>query len=448
MSQLHDTAELTGSGAPIPSGDAPGAVPSGRGRTVAALGFSQAVDNSESGLINVFFPLIRTAFGLDYGALGMLTAIPRLARMLFGPFWAMMADRFGRKKILFLVTGVWGLWTVLAGFAPNYTVLVVLFAISAIGTVASEPILNGLLPDIFAKSERGKAYGLVRGIGGGVGIVMGPAIGMFGANPDGWRYAMWAMGGVSILSGILILLWVPSTRGVSSALISADPDSGTFSFSDALKLFRIPTIALTVAMIPFVTSVAVLPFFSTFLVDVRHYSVPESTVIMAVYSVGTMFSAFLGGYLGDLFDKRFGAKGRVMLMQIYLVTFAITVALTTQLPFENRPFVYGSALVLGLVFSIGFSGCVLPMISTVVPLQLSATAFAFLFSFVQGGIAALFSMFAGNIADAIGLGGTFLWFMTVPYLLNAVLWFGFYKVYPRDRAKQDARTAAVLDGAI
>ena len=53
-------------------------------------------------------------------------------------------------------------------------------------TVASEPILNGLLPDIFAKSERGKAYGLVRGIGGGVGIVMGPAIGMFGANPDGW----------------------------------------------------------------------------------------------------------------------------------------------------------------------------------------------------------------------------------------------------------------------
>ena len=421
--------------------------PRGRGRTVAALGFSQAVDNSESGLINTFFPLIRTAFGLDYGALGMLTSIPRFSRMIFGPFWAMMADRFGRKPILFLVTGVWGLFTVAAGFAPNYPVLVALFAVSAIGTVASEPILNGLLPDIFARSERGKAYGLVRGIGGGVGIVMGPAIGLFGANPEGWRYAMWAMGAVSILSGVMILLWVPSVGGTASR-ISRDPASGAFRVADAMKLFRIPTITLMVAMIPFVTSVAVLPFYSTFLVDERGYSVPESTVIMAINSIGVMLSSFLGGFLGDLFDRRFGAKGRVMLMQIYLVSFAITVALVTQLPFDGRGFVYPASFVLGLVFSIGFSGCVLPMISTVVPLQLGATAFALLFSFIQGGIAAIFSMLAGNIADAIGLGGTFLWFMTVPYLLNALLWFGFYRTYPRDRAKQDARTAALLDGAI
>lgn len=458
MSRAHETTEPPGGvavGPEHPGGSSDpegfsgvGVDTTGRGRAVLALGFSQAVDNSESGLINTFFPLIRSAFGLDYGALGLLTAIPRLARMLFGPFWAMMADRFGRKKVLFLVTGVWGLWTVLAGFAPSYELLVVLFAISAIGTVASEPILNGLLPDIFARSERGKAYGLVRGIGGGVGIVMGPTIGLFGNHPEGWRYAMWAMGAVSILSGILILLWVPNAKSGATSAVRTDPESGAFSFTDALKLFRIPTIALTVAMIPLVTSVAVLPFYSTFLVDVRGYSVPESTVIMAVHSVGIMFSAFIGGYLGDLFDRRLGAKGRVLLMQIYLVSFAVTVFLTTQLPFDGRGFVYTASFVLGLVFSIGFSGCVLPMVSTVVPVQLSATAFAFLFSFVQGGIAALFAMFAGRIADSIGLTGTFLWFMTVPYLLNAVLWFGYYKVYPRDRAKQDARTAAVLDGAI
>src|SRR5690606_13927728 len=103
LSTTLETAPVPGP----PAAGAPSARPRGRGRTVAALGFSQAVDNSESGLINTFFPLIRTAFGLDYGALGMLTAIPRFSRMVFGPFWAMMADRFGRKPILFLVTGVW-----------------------------------------------------------------------------------------------------------------------------------------------------------------------------------------------------------------------------------------------------------------------------------------------------------------------------------------------------
>jgi hypothetical protein len=93
----------------------------GRGKAMAAMGFSGAVDNSEGGLINTFFPLIAVAFGIGEGMLGVMSSISKFARMLFGPFWAMMADRFGRKRILVLVTGVWGLWTVAAGFAPNLT---------------------------------------------------------------------------------------------------------------------------------------------------------------------------------------------------------------------------------------------------------------------------------------------------------------------------------------
>ena len=91
----------------------------GNGKAMAAMGFSQAVDNSEGGLINTFFPLIGAAFGVGEGMLGILSPISKFARMLFGPFWAMMADRFGRKKILILVTGVWGIWTIASGFAPT-----------------------------------------------------------------------------------------------------------------------------------------------------------------------------------------------------------------------------------------------------------------------------------------------------------------------------------------
>ena len=29
--------------------------------------------------------------------------------MAFGPIWAIAADRWGRKRILFVVTGLWGL---------------------------------------------------------------------------------------------------------------------------------------------------------------------------------------------------------------------------------------------------------------------------------------------------------------------------------------------------
>lgn len=445
MSQINDPVKAAadayhGSGLPSilpPSSDGP--KPKKRGRAVAALGFSQAVDNSESGLMNTFFPLIRDAFNLGYGDLGILSSIGMWARMIFGPIWAAAADRFGRKPVLIIVTGAWGLWTVLAGFAPSYPLLVVLFIISAIGTVASEPVLNGMLPDLFKQSERGKAYGLVRGIGGGVGIVIGPAIGMFGNSPDGWRYALWTMGAISIISGILIWLWVPKPE-VKTVSVKDDPESGAFRLRDIVQLFKIPTIWLIVLMLPFITSLILLRFYTTFLVDVRGMDVPEAALVMAVFSLGAMFSAFLGGMLGDLFMRRLGYKGRIILMQIYLVCFAGAIYLATQIDSDSRAYIYGSTLVLGLVFSVGFSGCVLPIVSSVVPKKLGASAFAFLFSFVQGGITAIMVLNIGVIADIFGdLQITFFWFCVIPYLLNAVVWFLFYLTYPKDAARQAER---------
>lgn len=453
MSHINDSTKHAGyayygSGLPtIAPESAPGEKPGKRGRAVGALGFSQAVDNSESGLMNTFFPLIRDAFGLGYGDLGILSSIGMWARMLFGPIWAMAADRYGRKRVLVIVTGAWGLWTVLAGFAPSYPILVALFIVSAIGTVASEPVLNGMLPDLFKQSERGKAYGLVRGIGGGVGIVLGPAIGMFGDNPDGWRFALWTMGAISILSGLMIWAWVPKPA-VRTVSVTDDPESGTFRLRDVGQLLRIPTIWLIVLMLPFITSLILLRFYTTFLVDVRGMGVPEAAVVMAVFSLGSMLSAFLGGRLGDVFARRFGHKGRIILMQIYLVCFAGAIYLATQIDSTSRIYIYASTFVLGLVFSVGFSGCVLPMVSTVVPRKLGATAFAFLFSFVQGAITAILTINIGLIADVFGdLQVTFLWFCVLPYLVNAVIWTLFYLTYPKDAARQEERERLAAERA-
>lgn len=95
-----------------------------------------------------------------------------------------MADRFGRKRVLFIVTGLWGLWTA-TGFANSWTMLLVLYSIALIGTVASEPILNGLLGSLYRRSERGRAYALVRATGAIIGFIITPLIGQFGANPRG-----------------------------------------------------------------------------------------------------------------------------------------------------------------------------------------------------------------------------------------------------------------------
>jgi hypothetical protein len=51
----------------------------------------------------------------------------------------------------------------------------------------------------------------------------------------------------------------------------------------------------------------------------------------------------------------------------------------------------------------------------------------------------------GQLADVLGLERTFLYLVVVPYLLNAVLWFVFYKTYPRDVARYGAAEVESAD---
>ena len=84
----------------------------GRWGGLLSMAFSFVIDSTEGGLINSLFPVIRDALGMNLSALGIFSSISRFARMIFGPIWAMLADKYGRKKVLVFITGVWGIWTI------------------------------------------------------------------------------------------------------------------------------------------------------------------------------------------------------------------------------------------------------------------------------------------------------------------------------------------------
>ena len=410
----------------------------GRWKSLTAMAVAFVSDNTESGLVNTLFPVIRQALSLGIDALGILTSISRFARMLFGPLWSMVADRFGRKRILFVVTGLWGLWTAAAGFAQDFNQLLILYAIGVIGTVAGEPISNGLLADLFEENERGKAYGAIRSIGTAGGLILTPLIGQLANFENGWRYGMFMMGGISLLSGILILLFVtePEKRTLSEA-----EELKQFRLRDVATLFKTPSFLLLAGMLPLVTSLVLFAFFDTYFVDVRGWQTAEAAILYTVFMAGFAVSSFFGGFLGDRFDKRFGPNGRVMLMQAYLLTFAVMSYLALQIDWGRGIILYVVLFLFGLIGSIGFSGCVLPMVSAIVPKELSATAFALLFSFIQGLISALLSLALGFLAKTYGLQNVMFWMVTVPYLINAAYWFLFYRFYANDVARQQAKGA-------
>lgn len=410
--------------------------PKGRWGGLLSMAFSFVIDGTEGGLINSLFPVIRDALGMNLGALGIFSSISKFARMLFGPIWAMVADKYGRKRILVFVTGIWGIWTALAGLAQNQVQLYILYTIGVIGTVASEPIANGIIVDLFSSEERGKAYGSLRSITGLVSVLLTPLIGQFANIEDGWRYGMYVMGGLSILSGILILFFLKEPERRSDTTGSMNE----VDFQKVIALMKIPTVRLLAGMLIFVTSLVLFSFLVTFLVDVRGFTTADANIVFAAFGLGMVISSFLGGLLGDWFERRNPDKGRIMLMQIYLTTFALCTYLATQVAWSTTGF-YVIWFLTGLVFSIGFSGCVQPMLSNVVPPKMAGTAFALLFALIQGLISALLSLVMGFMADRYGLQIVMFWLITVPYALNAVYWFLFYKPYPKD-------VAAIKEGAV
>lgn len=426
----------------------------GRWRAIGALGTTGVVDNFENGLISTLFPAIRSSLGLSLSALGVLTAISRLARMIFGPLWSAAADRFGRKRVLVLVTGVWGLWTAATGLAQDFWQLLILYSIAAIGTVAGEPIMNGMVPGLFEERLRGRAYGVLRTINFGGVVVVTPLIGLLSTTPDGWRWGMLLCGLLSVTSGILVLLFVEDPEGPpvfgrrrgrrdpeAGPAASQAPAHAAAKAAPALdwkalgNLLRIPTIRFMTLQVILVTSPITTNFFITFFVDERGWTNAEAALLFAVFMLGSVASGLIGGHLGDVLENRYGPRGRVAFGQGYLLAYGLITLAVFQLDWGGGAALIAGLAVFGIFGALGHPGASLPIIGNVVPKAVTATAFGLVFSLVQGGSLALFSVIFGVVGERLDLEVSMLWLVSIPYLVNAVLWTVLYRLYPRDLAR-------------
>ena len=392
--------------------------PGRRWQNLLVLALANMVDTAETGLVNALFPAIRAALHLNLEALGVLSAIGKVSRMVFGPLWSMAADRWNRKTLMFLVTGVWGIFTVLAGLAQNETQLLWLYALGSVGTVAAEPLASSITADLFPESERGKAFGALRALGGLGFVLLAPVVGLLSKSPDGWRMAMYLLGGLSMFSGVLILLLFRDPgRGASEGLVPTD----RVHLTDLRGLLANRTVWFIALSLIFTTSPVLISFAVTYLVDVRGFSNAEGTYVLAVFVAGYIGSSLLGGWLGDFAQAKQGPLGRVRLMVVYLVVFAAMSYVCLQLPWPHWAF-YPLYFVFGLLSALGNPGAVMPLLSSTVKPEVRSSAFGFLFSLVHGASTAALSIAVGWLGHAYGLPSTVFWLTTVAYGLNALLW--------------------------
>jgi len=166
-----------------------------RARLLTALGFGFFIDSAEDVALPMLWPAVRTALGLSYAQLGYIDSIRVIFQTFSGPFWGMLADRYNRKWILVIGTGVWGLWTSVCGLVTDYWQLLIVRVVACIGLGCLYPAAFSLLADSFGPKQRGRAMGTISAIGM-FGIVAGAlAFGeIIGVSENGWRIGFVGLG--------------------------------------------------------------------------------------------------------------------------------------------------------------------------------------------------------------------------------------------------------------
>jgi EmrB/QacA subfamily drug resistance transporter len=180
------------------------------GRTLAAVAVVQFMVSLDLSVVNVGLPQI--AVGLGFGAVGLTWVIHAYA-LTFGGLLLLggkAADRYGRKRVLLLGLGLFGLASLAGGFAAEPGQLIAARAAQGIGAAALAPAALALLTATFPSGRaRVQAFGVwaaVNAAGGALGVLIGGLL----TEYAGWRWVMFVS--VPMAAAALALAW----RGVAA----------------------------------------------------------------------------------------------------------------------------------------------------------------------------------------------------------------------------------------
>lgn len=421
----------------------------GRGRTLFALSFGYFIDRGEEQTISVLFPTLQSLWGLSYTSLGLIGTIRTILQAIFTPFWGFIADRYSRKNVILFGTGLWGLWTVFVGFTNNFGQLLTIRAISGIGLGCLMPATFSLISDTYPPERRGRALGILEGIGI-FGIVIGTVGLGFLASPELWRWGFFILGAFSVISGLVVYLLVEEPiRGaaepeLADKITAEDAEKYRITYADLPKVLKIPTIwvAIFQGMAGTMPWVILQLFFITWLKNDRGFDESVGTIAFAGIVIGTVISNIAGGIIGDYADKINPKYGRVLIGQFSIISgIPLTYWLFTGTEDWGLPGLIALSFFTALLISWPGKGAKEPMMQSVTLPELRGVAYSFV-AVIENSFSAVVAILAGRIADSTGLTQAMVWTIPFPWIICALIFSAFYFTYPRDREKLRAQMAA------
>jgi len=174
-----------------------------------AMGVAVLVVANDFTALSVALPAIEKAFSSD------VTTVQWVINgyaMVFGVAivtGGRLADMFGRRRIFFVGTVIFAVFSVIGGFAPTIWLLLACRFIMGIGGAMMWPAILGMTYGLLPASKAGLAGGIILGAAG-FGNAVGPLLGGLLTDTVGWRWIFFLNLPVAAAAILIVMLVVPT----------------------------------------------------------------------------------------------------------------------------------------------------------------------------------------------------------------------------------------------
>lgn len=350
---------------------------------LAAISVSHLLNDLIQSLLPAIYPILKEAYHLDFGQIGLLTLTFQLTASLLQPVVGHYTDKKPLPFSLVIGMGFTLVGLLTLSRAGSYPMLLLAAALVGMGSSIFHPESSRV-----ARMASGGRHGLAQSVfqvGGNAGTAIGPLLAAFIVVPLGQPSIAW-FSAVALLA-MIILFNVGRWYRDRLVALKAKPRGAEVKspYSRARIVVSITILMLLVFSKNFYTA-SITSYFTFYLISKFQVSVQDAQVHLFVFLGAIAAGTLLGGPIGD----RIGRKYVIWISILGVLPF------TLALPYANLFWTSVLSILIGLILASAFSA-ILVYATELVPGRVGTIAGLFFgLSFGMGGLGAAV---LGQLAD-------------------------------------------------
>ncbi len=353
---------------------------------LGAISLCHGLNDLMQSVIPAVYPILKTAYALDFGQVGLITFANTATASLLQPVVGYVTDARPKPYSLAIGMGSTLVGLLLLSMAPTFGIVLLSVAFVGIGSAVFHPESSRV-----ARLASGGRFGFAQSlfqVGGNAGSATGPLLAAFIVLPYGQRSIAWFA--VTALAAMSILTRVGTWYKAHLAERAKSPAAPAAARlpRGRVRLALVILVALVFSKNVYLASLT--SFYTFYLIQTFRVSVQSAQMHLFILLAATAAGTFIGGPVGD----RIGRKYVIWISILGVLPF------TLLLPYANLFWTSILTIVIGLILASAFSAIVV-FAQELVPGRVGAVSGLFFgFAFGAGGLGAAL---LGQVADATSI---------------------------------------------